>query len=415
MTGVQTCALPISADSRQAIERGVERSDTEVKADLEKTYETAKEAANKPYNELKGALQHDKADPEKIALIVADGAESVRGSETLPTALKNMKDHWDALVKGVRDDEFTYDELQGYREEIGRELRKGTLPPDVFDAYKKMNDGITKEMEDIASRADAREAQSQGGNLPKKQFTYAGKLQAARAGYRQYAETFLDRDSPIYKALNTEERGEVAKSFQGKDQSGVERLARYNPDLAKRLNTVRGLQEEAGKLPSEKPEKFKESPTLEPKKPSVLPKVNTIGADELTKANRASLEAKEKRVRTGYAPIVSTGLIIDALRNAMEGNWKNVGIDVAARGAYEVGKQGFAALLRNRSVIEFLSKPTAEQIAKIPPGMRGPSLKPILDAAQKQGIKVDPRLYAVAGGSAGASQPKKRVAAALTR
>jgi hypothetical protein len=68
-----------------------------------------------------------------------------------------------------------------------------------------------------------------------------------------------------------------------------------------------------------------------------------------------------------------------------------------------VGKQGYAALLGNQKVIEFLSKPTAQQIAQVPLEMRGADLQPILDAAKKQGIKVDPRLYAIAEAAA----PKK--------
>jgi hypothetical protein len=72
-----------------------------------------------------------------------------------------------------------------------------------------------------------------------------------------------------------------------------------------------------------------------------------------------------------------------------------------------VGKQGYAALLRSPKVIEFLSKPTAEQIAQVPPEMRGANLQPILDAAKKQGIQIDPRIAALA--AAGVTANKKSV------
>ena len=45
-----------------------------------------------------------------------------------------------------------------------------------------------------------------------------------------------------------------------------------------------------------------------------------------------------------------------------------------------------------------LTEPTAADLAQIPPELRG-ELKPIVERAQKQGIKVDPRLAALVGAS----------------
>jgi hypothetical protein len=70
-----------------------------------------------------------------------------------------------------------------------------------------------------------------------------------------------------------------------------------------------------------------------------------------------------------------------------------------------------ANLLEKPSVVKWLTEPTEAQIASIPPELRG-NITKLAQEAQKQGIKVDPRLYAAAGVAAA---PKKRVAAAMTR
>ena len=71
---------------------------------------------------------------------------------------------------------------------------------------------------------------------------------------------------PVRKALDSTERGETVKAFQGADKTGIEALAKYNPQLSRRINTLRGLQEEASALPKEKPEKFGKAPTLRSRK-----------------------------------------------------------------------------------------------------------------------------------------------------
>jgi hypothetical protein len=70
------------------------------------------------------------------------------------------------------------------------------------------------------------------------------------------------------------------------------------------------------------------------------------------------------------------------------------GVGVLAAG------HGLAAFLESPKVIKLLTEPTAKQIAEIPPELRG-DLKPVVDAARKQGIKVDPRIYALVGGTVG--------------
>jgi hypothetical protein len=195
----------------------------------------------------------------------------------------------------------------------------------------------------------------------------------------------------------------------------VEKLAQFNPQLARRINTVRGYQSEAVSI---KPKTVtKAEPTLPPKpipvepiepktkpipppRPPLETPVKKVELEDIRQAKGESAAKKENKARTGYAPIVSTGLFVDALRSAMQGQFEHAGVDVAARGLYEIGKQTYAALLRNPDVIRVITEPTARDIAQIPPELRGESLKGLIEQAKKQGIKVDPRISALAGASA---------------
>lgn len=85
----------------------------------------------------------------------------------------------------------------------------------------------------------------------------------------------------------------------------------------------------------------------------------------------------------------------------MEGRIGHAAMDVGARGIYEIGKQGYAALLRNPNVIKALTRPTAAQIAEIPVDMRG-DINLLVEEAQRQGIKVSPNISAMVGASASA-------------
>ncbi len=413
-----------AADRKVALERGVEHLDPEIKTDLEATEDKVNEQANKNYNELAANLSNEEAPDFKenkgidsqgnpivkerpfLTYLYELGTDALKGSDTETPIMKSLG----SRIADAKGGTLTYGDIQGYRAEIGRELRKGTLPGDVFHAYKQMTDAIDTEMENIASKADQR-VTKETGESPH----YVQRQKAARAYYRNYAETFLDRQSPIRKALDATERGQTIRQFRGKDQSGVEKLAQFNPQLARRINTVRGYQSEAVSI---KPKTVtKAEPTLPPKpipvepiepktkpipppRPPLETPVKKVELEDIRQAKGESAAKKENKARTGYAPIVSTGLFVDALRSAMQGQFEHAGVDVAARGLYEIGKQTYAALLRNPDVIRVITEPTARDIAQIPPELRGESLKGLIEQAKKQGIKVDPRISALAGASA---------------
>lgn len=382
-----------------ALERGVEHLEPELKTQLEATEEKVNTEANRRYNELDAQLKMLQADPEAMRGVVANAAEKITGSETDPTILKDME------KRLQRDDQFTYEDLQGYRSELGRELRKGTLPGDVYHSYKTLQDAITTQMEDVARLEDERMAQETGKTLPKEQ-TYLGRLQAARAYYRQYAETFLDRDSPVRKAIDTgnslkRKPGDVVAALRGRGPA-VEALARYNPELAGRVNTITGYQTESKALPS-KPGKIASLPKLAPKPESVVPEVKTVGSEESRGAKAGGLQSRADWIRN-RGRWAASWPVFYALKDILHGNPGGIpgAMGEAAATAFAVNR--VARFLENPKVVEFLTRPTARDVAEIPPDMRG-DIGQLAQAALKKGIKVDPRLYAVAGAAA----PRKRI------
>ena len=440
-----------AANRKYALNRGVEKLDPELKADVEAEEKRVNTEANAKYANLRMSLKNEKSgmyqakdeeghiqgEPISVPQRLYDTASSsLRGSETEPAIIKD-------LAKRVENGEIslTYDDLQGYREEVGRELRKGTLPPDVYDAYKKIMPQIDDAMQEIADRQGLGSQQA-----------------AARAYYRQYAETFLDKDSPIRKALNTAERGDVSKTFIGMDQSGIEQLAKYNPDLARRMNTVRGYAKE-GKG-AVRPAPNRSVPPIPPK-PASIPPPEPVAPRDVTQPNRVEppdrptpIEAKTPK-QPERAPLPDrpeqTEINTRALREkfvdkwatgesslnkwqvralltggasalfdiveAMGGRAPGIGtmaIEAIGTAAYTFGPAAVAKLLENPGFREWITRPPKgelDTLMKLPNADRiaiTDGLKQAVQKAQAKGIKVDPTLAALVGAVAIPKGPKTK-------
>ncbi len=412
----------------------LQKSVQEMQAQVETARNNALKEGNKKYNGVNSALNTLEADPLETRKMTGD-ARSVISDERgkLPTLLKDFDDRVNGTsVTGAPNGPLTYDELQRWYSKFGNEISKGTLPGEEFHAYDKLHEALGEEMQRIA------DLKGQGA-----------ALRDARSYWRRMKQTFGRSADTIKdragKALNT------ANPAYTEEQSvdyWHRLLGSFDPEIPKILDKVSKAQGRLDKLPSEEAaRKMKaevprapEAPTIEPPKTKLVPSPRAalqppepkqppsarpplereekpvppprppleftpkkVTAGDIFKRNKESMEAKSERLRTGKSPLLTSISVFDAIRNAMTGDWRAVGLDLGARGAYEVGKQGLSALLRNPDVVKFFSKPTAAQIREIPPNLRGPDLQPILDEAKRQGIKVDPRIYAIAGAAA----PKK--------
>lgn len=408
-----------ATEQHSKLQSSLNDSERAAKVELKDVEDRVHTDADQLYKDLKPKLQDEDADPETVSKVVNHGIDNMSTAEAKPPLLEKLE-------KAAKTDGLTYGILDDFRSKIGNAMRKGGLSGTTYAIYEKMLEGDPEE--EIPGIIDdmGRIAKEKG---------LSEEADTARASWRSWAEAFRDRASPLRSILKDPEEHGLMGSMRGQ-QSYLARLRAFGKDgaaLADKieqglniaqsskakfspygtievpkptpptLGEVKPFAERAPeyKAPESKPapkpsQSLLTSGSAEERAQAKVGKPTTIGTEEMTDANKESMAAKEKRVRTGYAPIVSTGLFIDAIRSAMEGNLGHAAIDVAARGAYEIGKQGFAKLLRNPNVIETLTRPSAAQIAEIPPEMRG-NIKLLAEEAQKQGIKVDPRLAALVG------------------
>lgn len=379
----QNTASAEAANRKEALNRGVEHLDTQFKDDLKALRDKVHEQADAKYKALNEALDDKEAHPDFLIDSVVEATDKIKGSNTEPTILKDME------RKIKSGDALTYRDLQGYYSELGRELTKGTLPGDVYAAFDSLQDAVGGEMQRIA---DA------NGLGP--------QLADARATWRQMKQTFYDPRSPAYKALKAPERGGAIKAFQGKDQTGIEAIAKYSPDLARRANTIRGYQAEAKTI---RPGKINSLPNLSEKPNPVTPEVRKINAEDIRNAKAESLGKRSEQIRKRGAQIVTTLGAYRALADAFHGNFGAIPTLLGESGLGIASTYGLSRLLERPEIVKFLTEPTAKDISSIPPELRG-DIAQVAQQAQKQGIKVSPALLSAVGAS-GAN--RKRVAAAL--
>jgi hypothetical protein len=355
-----------------AMQRGVEKLSAGIQDELKTTEKNVNAEANRRYAALKKSLGKEESgfyqpkdeeghilgEPIPVPDRLYQTAESsMRGSESRPPIVND-------LARRVQhgDTSLTYNDLQGYREEIGRELRKGTLPPDVFDAYKRMMPQIDEAMQEIADRKGLGKAQT-----------------AARTYYRNYAQAFLDKGSPIRKALDAPERGGTVDAFRGADQAGVQRLAQFNPELARRINTVRGYADQVPGIKGKEP--------VSAVRPTGFKRV---GPEEVAEAKGEGVKGRVRQIEhKGYW--LAIGPVFYTVSDILRGDMPSLAGAGASVAAPLVVQATLTRLLTSPKVVDFLTKATPEDIASIPPQLRG-DFPRIVAEAQKRGIKVSPAL-----------------------
>ncbi len=404
---------------KAALTRGVEKIDPEVRTNLEDTATHVNIKAGQMYDDLRDSIGKEQA--PSYQSVAPDG--SPVGEPV--SALKHIYDRASAkitdwsndpiLIKNLAerlknpDKPETWMDLQELRTKVGAELRKGTLPADQYHAYKGMMEDIDGAMQKIADR------------------TGKGKEQAAaRNYYRQYAETFLDKGSPIRKAMETSDPKSRLSYLQDRmrvndeDIDAAQAIAKHNPALAQKINTVRGYQSEADSISSPKIPAYKEAPQF--KKPTFegtpeeLAKQKTPppAAAGKTVIDQSDIEAAKKGKLLDDAESVrtkgwwgATVLSLYALRGVLHGDFSGAMAVPFDIGGTMAVTHGISQLMLRPSVVKFFSKATAKDIAAIPPELRG-DLPKLVHAAQKQGIPVSAALAAIGGGT-----QQKPVAAAL--
>lgn len=372
---------------KEALNRGVDTLSDKFQTDLKATRDKAAAEANGKYTALNQALGAKTIESGTLMGHLLDASEKFKGSMTEPAIFKDIE-------KAVKSsDSISYDDLQGYYSEIGRELQKGSLPGDVYTAYNTLQEAIGGEMQRVA------DANGMGPQLAD-----------ARASWRNLKQTFYDPKSPLRKSLDSKEPGAAARSLAGKDRTGIEALAKYNPDLARSANTIRGYQSEAAALPKQTTglkslPKLAEKPAPEAAPTPVRAAKKTIGTQDIREAKRTGLhQSADSLVRRGTW--LATLPLLYSLKDILHGSIPSIpGMAVESAGTV-AAVHGIASVLKNPKVVEFLTKATPADVEMIPQDLRG-DLSGIVKEAQKSGIQVSPALLKEAA-------KKGTVAAALT-
>lgn len=231
------------ATRKSALEHGVKTLSDKFQQDLKATRDEAHATADAKYKALDKELGGETVPSGNVIGHLLNASEIIKNAETSAPILSQIE-------KAITNsDHVTYDELQGYYSKLGTAIAKGGLQGDVYTAYNAMQDAIGDEMQRVADRKGKGQ-----------------QLLDARASWRNLKQTFYDPKSPLRKALTATEAGDAIGELAGKDRSGIQALARYNPDLARRANTIRGYADEAAaiRVPGET---TKRAPELAPRKP----------------------------------------------------------------------------------------------------------------------------------------------------
>jgi hypothetical protein len=312
---------------------------------------------------------------------------------------------------------ITFRDLQGYYSELGEKLSGGNLPADVYLALKGLQEDIGKQMDSLAK------ARNVGATLSQ-----------AKAMYKDYMESFRNATgpnhsgSPIANALDAKDTAYATKPLTAMETAQRVRnmLARFDIPTdpaggAAKLydNYLGALREfdktgEPIKVPAApKPPKIKPEPEApEPQQPKVKPvpeprrplvaKTTQLTQESLEGVKAQRILDEAEKIKKSKSWLVSSIVAFDIIRSGLMGNWQHVGLDVAARVLYSVGKRGIAEALADPRVVSRLSKLTPEDYAAI--GRLSPerrtafahSMVPVVQEAERRGIRLSPVIVGMA-------------------
>jgi hypothetical protein len=384
----------------------------------------------KPLREKLGTFD---AAPEVINNAVAEAVEKVGVAHPATSLLKDLA----ARIKGdtigkdlniptegetaYKNPKFSFADEQAFYSRLGREFSSGTLPGDIYSAYKVLQDKIGKDMQRIA------DAQGKGKELAaardywKRQRQAFGKSSDANTSR---AEKEIAEDNPDYtKEQIRDFRRRLLEFFDPKISKLAAEIDEAKAKLkAKASETIKPVPEapkpvevkppETQPVPKPRPALQAPSPkpVPEPRQPlSVKPvqaDVKVVTPETLTQVKADAAIDKALSVQHSPGHIATVFLALDAIRRVFHGDVGGLGIDVGARGVYALGKNSYAKILMNPKVINAVSNLTAEDVAqamRLPESQRSGFVE-LVKQADKQGIKVPAvALSLIAGASRSAN------------
>jgi hypothetical protein len=326
----------------------------------------------------------------------------------------------------------TYEDLQGYYSELGKEISKGSLPGDVYHAFDTLHEAIGDEMQRIAN------SEGQGG-----------QLKAAREYWRRMRQTFGDTSDTVSDRAAKEVK-EANPAANTKQVSTYRRrlLDSFNPQISTLLDQADSAQARLDALPGDstrptaktpkapeeitvKPPKIEKAPeptpgptrpeevqgpeppklqppveTNYPKQPERVPIDDRPAQEEVnTRQLRENLIREKLATWTNVTRFQMTRLVAGPLGTLVAAVTGHPGLEVAGA-VYTAGELSpfiLQKMMDRPGFREWITRPPADELEtlkKIPDADRikiYDGLNKAVQQAQKQGIKVDPRLAALVG------------------
>ena len=297
-----------------------------------------------------------------------DEEEPQPGSEVMVTkkhplnvALRELGVPKEQLEGDEPPKDATYNDVQGYVSELGRELSRGTLDGDVFQAVKFLQNRLLDRMQRIAAHAGVGQT-----------------LRAARSGWRAYQEAFFEPTGP------SKSGSPLAQSLLAKDPTYAidpltqpetaarirNMLAQFDPPRngqgggAALFDNFRRTQTAYERLPKQSalsktvklPTPPRPTPMPEPprmaKATPVKPNLKPITPEALTESRREILDRASQQMR-GLGKYDARLLAASAL-----------GILPGFKAGYfigpilVIGEKVIGTALENPHIVELLAKPT---------------------------------------------------------
>jgi hypothetical protein len=366
-------------------------------------------------------------------LVLADQTAQNMGYKDFRTAITNPAirstlsralppDVWQAAIgQGTRP--ILWNDLQGFYEETGAKVAEGPQPGkgDIYKALQQVHQFVGDQMQQLA------DAQGVGP-----------QHRAARAFYRDYMDTFHEptgpsgSGSPVAQALQAKDPLVAVDKFAGDSgDRGIAVLRRYSDSLANLAQDVRQRAQTKVTVPARKSVADLPTPKTKPlpagsnlplppiQEPAPVPRASnlplppvlpepepvpyrapkltptkTISAEDLQRANAAAIHARGQGLASrvvGWAAIWPAFRMLSELTRTGETSLRPLAA-VPAAGAAGMTAE---ALLDHPGVMDFLTRASKQQLARIPPDLQG-QMPQIVAAAKVRGVPISPILAAYA-------------------
>lgn len=397
-------AGPAILDAREGLQSAVDDATKDVDVRIEKARHDALEEGNKKYSGVNETLNPIQADPEVIQEARLRATEAIKGTSEEPKILKDMQRKADNMEVP------TYEDLQGYYSELGREISKGSLPGDLYHAYDTLHEAIGDEMQRIADQ------NGQGA-----------QLKSAREYWRRMKRTFGDTSDTVSDRAGKEVKEANPDAAKGQVSEYRRRLlGSFDPKIPQLLDAVDKGTQRLKDLPTEAKgrelaaTKVPEPPAMKPQpkapepasysephatKPIEIPGIDTRAIRE--KLFDRWISGEEKLDKYQVKRLLSGGL--GAVAGQLLGGRTGAELGFGAGAIF--GPTVIVKFLDHPAFREWITRPPADELAtlkKLPNADRikiTDGLKQVVGEAQKRGIKVSPSLLTAIGYSGRPTPP----------